>query len=69
MLDVAGAWHPEDLLLVLMRGSDGEVNGILSVDEPVSGLRPSDEILSREIAGGLSPLDQRNNSLVGGGGV
>src|SRR5207248_9230992 len=44
------AWHPEDMLLVLMRGSDGEVTGILSVDEPVSGRRPNDRELDALIA-------------------
>jgi PAS domain S-box-containing protein len=39
------AWHPEDALFVPMRTSDGELLGVLSVDEPVSGRRPSgDEI-------------------------
>jgi len=33
------------MLVVVMRASAGEVLGILSVDEPVSGRRPSDEAL------------------------
>ena len=36
------AWQPDDMLLVLMRGADGDVTGILSVDAPESGLRPTD---------------------------
>jgi PAS domain S-box-containing protein len=36
-----GAWHPEDALLVPMRSDSGALLGILSVDEPVSGRRPS----------------------------
>ncbi|MCW2968767.1 MAG: putative Diguanylate cyclase/phosphodiesterase [Solirubrobacteraceae bacterium] len=48
--DGPDAWHPEDLLLVLMRGSDGEVTGVLSVDEPESGRRPSDDDLDALVA-------------------
>jgi transcriptional regulator with GAF, ATPase, and Fis domain len=35
-------WHPEDALFVPMRHSDGHLLGILSVDEPKSGLRAGD---------------------------
>jgi PAS domain S-box-containing protein len=38
-------WHPDDALFVPMRASDGSLLGILSVDEPISGRKPSgDEI-------------------------
>jgi PAS domain S-box-containing protein len=38
-------WHPDDALFTPMRGPDGELLGILSVDEPISGRRPTgDEI-------------------------
>jgi diguanylate cyclase (GGDEF)-like protein len=40
-----GGWHPEDALFVPLRSSDGELLGILSVDEPADGRRPSDEQL------------------------
>ena len=33
-------WHPEDALLVPLTDSEGELLGIVSVDEPVSGRRP-----------------------------
>ena len=33
-------WNAGDMLMVLMRGGDGEVTGILSVDEPADGQRP-----------------------------
>jgi diguanylate cyclase (GGDEF)-like protein len=39
------AWHPEDALFLPMRHSDGHLLGILSVDQPVSRLRPTDEEL------------------------
>src|SRR3954470_6172160 len=38
-------WQPDDALFVPLRSSAGELLGILSVDEPVSGRRPSDEEL------------------------
>ncbi|HET8537342.1 MAG TPA: GAF domain-containing protein, partial [Solirubrobacteraceae bacterium] len=39
------AYDPEDMYLVVMRDNDGEPVGILSVDEPLSGLRPSDDAI------------------------
>ncbi len=44
------AWHPEDALVVPMRGADGTLLGVVSVDEPQSGLRPSDEDLDVLVA-------------------
>jgi diguanylate cyclase (GGDEF)-like protein/putative nucleotidyltransferase with HDIG domain len=44
-----GAWHPEDALVVPLRSSTGRLLGIVSVDEPFDGRRPSDaqlEVLS-----------------------
>jgi diguanylate cyclase (GGDEF)-like protein/putative nucleotidyltransferase with HDIG domain len=43
------AWHPEDALMVPLRSSTGRLLGIVSVDEPIDGRRPSDaqlEVLS-----------------------
>ena len=37
----AQAWQPEDLLLVPLRSSEGELIGLISVDAPRNGLRPS----------------------------
>jgi PAS domain S-box-containing protein len=43
--DDPNAWHPEDALFAPMRAADGSLLGILSVDEPISGRKPSgDEI-------------------------
>ncbi len=39
------AWDPEDALFVAMRDQRGILLGIISVDEPVSGRRPTDEDL------------------------
>jgi signal transduction histidine kinase len=44
------AWHPEDALMVPMRGADGTLLGVISVDEPESGLRPTDEELDVLVA-------------------
>jgi diguanylate cyclase (GGDEF)-like protein len=44
--DGPDAWYPEDALFVPMRHSQGHVLGIMSVDEPLSGRRPSDDDLA-----------------------
>ena len=46
MADGPDAWHPEDALFVPLRHSEGHMLGIMSVDEPISGLRPSDDDLA-----------------------
>jgi diguanylate cyclase (GGDEF)-like protein len=43
-------WHPEDALLVPLRHTDGHLLGIVSVDEPVTGMRPSDDDLDVLVA-------------------
>jgi diguanylate cyclase (GGDEF)-like protein len=43
--DDPDAWHPEDALFVPLRRSDGEVLGIMSLDEPHNGRRPADDDL------------------------
>ncbi len=37
------AWDPDDALLLPLRGATGEVLGIVSVDEPLTGRRPTDD--------------------------
>src|SRR5215210_4370260 len=37
------AWDPDDALLLPLRGATGEVLGVVSVDEPRTGGRPSDD--------------------------
>jgi diguanylate cyclase (GGDEF)-like protein len=39
----ADAWDPEDMLLLPLRGATGEVLGVVSVDEPLAGQRPTDD--------------------------
>ena len=46
MADAPDAWHPEDALFVPLRHSEGHMLGVMSVDEPVSGRRPSDDDLA-----------------------
>jgi diguanylate cyclase (GGDEF)-like protein len=43
--DDPGAWHPEDVLLVVLKASDGSLLGVMSVDEPASLRRPDDDDL------------------------
>ena len=44
------AWHPDDELFVPMLHSDGHMLGILSVGEPFTGVRPSDDELDVLVA-------------------
>jgi hypothetical protein len=43
--DDPDAWHPEDVLLVVLKASDGSLLGVMSVDEPASLRRPNDDDL------------------------
>jgi diguanylate cyclase (GGDEF)-like protein len=36
------SWDPDDMLVLPLRGQDGDVLGIVSVDQPVTGRRPDD---------------------------
>ncbi len=36
------AWHPEDMLLLPLRNAAGELLGVISVDEPLLGRRPTE---------------------------
>jgi diguanylate cyclase (GGDEF)-like protein len=41
--DDPDAWHPEDAMFVPLRHADGHLLGMMSVDDPFSGRRPTDE--------------------------
>jgi diguanylate cyclase (GGDEF)-like protein len=42
----ADGWHPEDTLIAMLLDSSGQPLGLVSVDEPLSGLRPDDAELN-----------------------
>jgi len=44
-----GAWHPEDVLLVPLKTSDGSLLRVMSVDEPASLRRPDDDELDEAL--------------------
>ncbi len=48
--DDPSAWHPEDALIVPLNRSDGAYLGMMSVDEPASGRKPTDEELDVLVA-------------------
>ena len=48
--DDPDAWQPEDALFAPMRAPDGTLVGIVSVDEPLSGRRPTEDELEMLVA-------------------
>jgi diguanylate cyclase (GGDEF)-like protein len=48
--DDPDAWHPEDALIVPLGHPDGELVGMMSVDEPRSGRKPTDAELDVLVA-------------------
>jgi diguanylate cyclase (GGDEF)-like protein len=40
------AWLPDDMLLLPLRGRNGEASAVVSLDQPLDGRRPDDEQLS-----------------------
>jgi PAS domain S-box-containing protein len=60
-----GRWHPQDLLLVPLIGPGGDVQGLLSVDQPVDGRIPSRETVEAlEIFAAQAALAIENARLV-----
>jgi diguanylate cyclase (GGDEF)-like protein/PAS domain S-box-containing protein len=51
-LDTEHAWRADDALFATLDGAGGRRYGVISVDEPVSGLRPDDQQL--EVLDGLA---------------
>ena len=43
--DLSNRWHPDDALFIPIELGEGQIVGIISVDEPLSGLRPGPETL------------------------
>ncbi len=59
------AWHPDDLLLVPLTGMGGQLLGLISVDEPQSGRRPTFAIVEAlEIFAGQAAFSIENYRLV-----
>ena len=48
--DDPDAWQPDDALFVPLRGAGGKLLGVVSVDEPESGRRPSDADMDALVA-------------------
>ena len=42
-LDIPDAWHPLDLLIAPLHGSNGELLGTMAIDLPIDGRRPGPE--------------------------
>ncbi|MCB2198340.1 STAS domain-containing protein [bacterium] len=38
-------WHPDDFLFIPLYNPDNQIIGLISVDDPADGLRPTEEIL------------------------
>jgi diguanylate cyclase (GGDEF)-like protein len=49
-VDDPDAWQSEDMLLLPVRNSTGEILAVVSVDDPLSGRRPEDDELSMLMA-------------------
>lgn len=49
-IDDPDAWHAEDALFVPLHDTDGELRGVISVDEPETGRRPGDDELDALVA-------------------
>ncbi len=43
--NIPGNWHPSDMLFIPLRNVEGEIIGVMSVDEPCDGHRPTAESL------------------------
>ena len=66
--DAPDAWHPDDALMVPMRSGDGALLGIVSVDEPETGRRPSPielELLSTVVAHAAVAVEQAQTTELG----
>ena len=66
--DDPDAWHPDDALMVPLRSADGALLGIVSVDEPVTGRRPTPvelELLSTVVANAAIAVEQTQTAELG----
>lgn len=44
--DLPNGWDPDDQLVRLLENKDGELRGLLYLDEPLSGVRPTPEVVA-----------------------
>lgn len=44
--DLPNGWDPDDQLVRLLENEDGELRGMLYLDEPLSGVRPTPEVVA-----------------------
>ena len=62
-------WHPEDMLMLPLRGAAGEIVGIVSLDQPLHGRRPDDAEIAVLMAvadqAGLA-VEQAHRAIAGG---
>ena len=68
--DDPDAWHPDDALMVPLRSAEGALLGIVSVDEPVTGRRPTPvelELLSTVVANAAVAVEQAQTAELGAG--
>ncbi len=65
-------WHPEDMLMLPLRGADGEIIGMVSLDQPLHGRRPDDAEIAVLMAvadqAGLA-IEQAHRTAAGGTGA
>jgi len=66
------AWHPEDMLMLPLRGASGEIIGMVSLDQPLHGRRPDDAEIAVLMAvadqAGLA-IEQAHRTAAGGTGA
>ena len=66
------AWHPDDMLLLPLRGATGEVLGVVSIDQPLHGRRPDDpevEVLMAVAAQAGLAVERAQLEAAGDGGA
>jgi diguanylate cyclase (GGDEF)-like protein len=66
------AWHPDDMLMLPLRGAAGGVLGLVSVDQPLHGRRPDDpeiEVLMAVAEQAGLAVEQAQRDAAGEGGA
>ena len=66
------AWHPDDMLLLPLRGATGQVLGVVSIDQPLHGRRPDDpevEVLMAVAAQAGLAVERAQLEAAGDGGA